>query len=233
MKPCTTDKAAFDEYAADYDTALNMGISVSGENKSYFAHGRVDWLARCLRAIGEHPRTAVDFGCGMGTTIRYLLDLLAVDAVVGVDASPKSLEIARKSCDSSRVRLTELADYCPEGHLDLAFCNGVFHHISPPERPAAVKLIHDSLRRDGLFSFWENNPWNPGTKYVMKRIPFDKDAITLSAPEACRLLSSCGFQVLRVDFLFVFPSLLSCFRRFEPRICKFPFGAQYQVLCRR
>jgi hypothetical protein len=32
---------AFDEYTADYDTALARGLSVSGEDKAYFAHGRV------------------------------------------------------------------------------------------------------------------------------------------------------------------------------------------------
>ena len=41
----------------------------------------------------------------------------------------------------------------------------------------------DALRPGGLFAFWENNPWNPGTRLVMSRIPFDRDAITLSALE--------------------------------------------------
>jgi len=36
-----SNQAAFDEFAGDYDSALARGISVSGEDKMYFARGRV------------------------------------------------------------------------------------------------------------------------------------------------------------------------------------------------
>jgi hypothetical protein len=52
-----------------------------------------------------------------------------------------------------------------------------------------------SLRPGGLFAPWENNPWNPNTRYVMSRIPFDRDATTLSPPKAVGLLRQNGFQV--------------------------------------
>ena len=96
-----------------------------------------------------------------------------------------------------------------------------------------MRLVYKSLRPGGIFSFWENNPWNPGTRYVMSRIPFDRDAVTLSAFQARRLIQAAGFQILRVDFLFIFPRSLSWLRVFEPGLTKLPFGAQYQVLCRR
>jgi hypothetical protein len=32
---------AFDEYADGYDAALTQGLSVSGEDKHYFARGRI------------------------------------------------------------------------------------------------------------------------------------------------------------------------------------------------
>jgi SAM-dependent methyltransferase len=115
----------------------------------------------------------------------------------------------------------------------LVFCNGVFHHIPPGERPAAIDFIAKALRSKGLFAFWENNPWNPGTRYVMSRIPFDRDAITLSPPEARRLLRAGGFEILRTDFQFVFPRVLGWFRRFETALSPVPIGAQYQVLCRK
>ena len=67
----------------------------------------------------------------------------------------------------------------------------------------------------------------------MRRIPFDRDAITLSAPVARRLLKSCGFEVVRTDFLFVFPSALRTLRALERRIAWAPIGAQYVVISRR
>src|SRR5437016_74764 len=57
----------FDQYAGEYDRALAEGLSVSGEDKSYFARGRVIWLANCLRQLGHEARTVLDFGCGTGS----------------------------------------------------------------------------------------------------------------------------------------------------------------------
>ena len=42
----------FDAYAAEYDDALARGISVSGEDKDYFASGRIEWVLRLLKARG-------------------------------------------------------------------------------------------------------------------------------------------------------------------------------------
>ena len=102
--------------------------------------------------------------------------------------------------------------YQPSGQIDLAFRNGVFHHIPVSEQGIAVDYVYRSLRPGGLFSFWENNPWNPDTRYVMSRIPFDRDAITLTAPEAGGLLRSRGFEILQTHFLFIFPRMLRCLR---------------------
>ena len=77
------------------------------------------------------------------------------------------------------------------------------------------------------------NPWNPGTRLVMRRIPFDRDAKLLSPPHARELLTRAGFNVLRTDFLFLFPRVLSALRPPEGRLARFPVGAQYMVLCRK
>jgi SAM-dependent methyltransferase len=113
------------------------------------------------------------------------------------------------------------------------FCNGVFHHILPGDRVAALDTIYSSLRSGGVLAFWENNPWNPGTRYIMRRIPFDRNAIALSPSAARSLLRKRGFEVLRTDFLFFFPRLLAWLRSFEPGLVHLPLGAQYQVFCRK
>ena len=115
----------------------------------------------------------------------------------------------------------------------MAFCNGVFHHIVPADRRASAQYVYDALRPGGIFAFWENNTWNPGTRYVMSRIAFDRDAITLTARESRALLRQAGFEVLRTDYLFVFPAALRILRRLEPMIARFPLGGQYMVLARK
>ncbi len=223
----------FDEYAAGYDDALAQGISISGEDKNYFARERLAWLAGCLRRLQEQPQSAMDFGCGTGSAAPFLLDLLGLKTLCGVEVSVKSVEVAKSTYGSERVRFMPLNQYEPSEQMDLVFCNGVFHHIPVDQRADAVKYVYRSLRPGGLFALWENNPWNPGTRYVMRRIAFDRDAITLKASESRRLLQSGGFEILRTDFLFIFPRMLRWFRGIEPLISRLPFGAQYQIFCRK
>jgi SAM-dependent methyltransferase len=225
--------SSFDEYAVDYDAALAQGIKVSGEDKAYFAQGRVAWLARRLETLQARPESVLDFGCGTGSATPYFYKLLPVTASLGLDTSAKSIEVARQQHGSDRARFDTRAAYKPDGSMDLAFCNGVFHHIPLAERAGAATIIYQSLRPGGWLAFWENNPWNPGTRLVMRRIPFDRDAIPLTPPAAAKLLRAIGFEVVRTDFLFIFPRLLGWFRPLERPLCRLPLGAQYQLLCRK
>jgi trans-aconitate methyltransferase len=152
---------------------------------------------------------------------------------VGVDSSSESLDVARNALTHPRLRFENITDLQPAQEFDLAYCNGVFHHIEPDHRLDALRYVHRSLAKNGHFAFWENNPWNPGTRLVMRRVPFDRNARLLSPPHARQLLTRAGFDVLRTDFIFFFPRLLAALRRFESRLTRWPIGAQYVVLCRK
>jgi SAM-dependent methyltransferase len=223
----------FDPFADDYEQTLGRGLAVSGEGSQYFAEGRVAFLAQRLRALGVRPRTALDFGCGTGSSAPFLLGTLELESLVGVDVSRRSVAVAARHHGGDRTRFVPLDDHEPGADIDLAFCNGVFHHIPPIERGDAVAHVFRSLRPGGLWALWENNPYNPGTRWIMSRLAFDRDAITLAAGEAKRLVEAGGFEVLSVDHLFLFPAFLRPLRVLEPRLAHLPLGAQYQVLCRK
>lgn len=225
--------AEFDAHAADYDRALNQGLSLSGESKEYFARERIRWLAGRLAGLGVRPARVLDYGCGTGSSGPELLRQLDAAEVVGVDASSEILAVARREHPDPRLQFKLISEVEPSGLFDLAFCNGVFHHVEPGRRPDALAYIHRSLSPRGLLAFWENNPWNPGTRLVMSRIPFDRDARLLSAPEARRLLAASGFQPLQTDFVFLFPRMLAVLRPLEARLARVPAGAQYLVLCQK
>ena len=229
----TNPNSGFDEFAPNYDSALSEGLSVSGEGKEYFARRRIEWLDRQLKQIGEKPLNVMDYGCGTGSSTPYFFEILNVRSVIGVDSSFESIKIAQQTYGCANSQFLQPKDYSPSEELDLLFCNGVFHHIPPNERDKAVNFLHRSVRRGGLLGFWENNPWNPGTRLVMKRIPFDRDAITLTALESRQMLRRCGFEILRTDFLFIFPRVLRGLRGIEPFVSRLPVGAQYQILCRK
>jgi trans-aconitate methyltransferase len=227
------NKSYFDAYAADYDAELNKGLVLTGESKTYFSEQRIMHMTRCLKKLKIEVRRAIDLGCGTGTATPYFFKHLPLQSLLGLDISKQSLEMAAASYNRYHVDFQEVSAFCPAGDMDLVFCNGVFHHIPPAERPQALELVLHALRPGGIFAFWENNMWNPGTRLVMSRVPFDRDAITITATQARRLLRENGFQVLRTDYLFIFPRLLRMFRPLELRLCRLPLGAQYQVLCQK
>ena len=186
--------AEFDDYADDYADALQQGLKYSGEDATYFATARVRWLARRLKKLRFAPRSLLDFGCGNGASYPDLPLNAECRSRSPVSMSPIACsKVARREHGSPRATFVLRTDYEPRGQADIAFCNGVFHHIPPSERADALDFVSRALRPGGLFAFWENNPWNPATRFVMSRIPFDRDAITISPPEARHLLAQGRF----------------------------------------
>jgi SAM-dependent methyltransferase len=225
------DAPSFDEVAANYESALNEGLRLSGEGPAYFAARRVAWTASVVS--GQPVRRILDFGCGVGLAAPLLARQFDAVKVWGFDPSQRSIDRARSDLVDNRYRFTAHARELPVGEMDLAYCNGVFHHILPEERAGALATIHEALRPGGWLALWENNPWNPGTRWVMSRIPFDRDAQTLSPPATRRLVRAAGFRVGRTDSWFLFPHALRFLRPLESLVRSLPLGGQYLVLCQK
>jgi SAM-dependent methyltransferase len=225
--------AVFDAHADRYDAALNRGLALSGDSKEHFVRGRIEWLAARLAQRGCRPGRVLDYGCGTGGSARELLARLPAASVTGVDPSVESITVARRDHADALVQFSTIDQFVPSGDYDLAYCNGVFHHIEPARRLRALAYVRRSLSPRGYFAFWENNPWNPGTRLVMSRIPFDRDAELISAPLARRLLEAAGFDIIGTDFIFLFPRALAVLRPLEASLRGLPAGAQYMVLCRK
>lgn len=233
MKSQSIASQEFNQFAGDYDRMLAEGLALSGEGQDYFSKGRIAWLQDCCGKLQHAPRRIMDFGCGTGHAASLLLNAFRAESIVGVDPSRKLIERANRDYRSDQIRFQSSQDYLPQGQIDLVYCNGVFHHIPIARRMVAMQYIWSALRPGGYLAFWENNPWNPGTRYVMSRIPFDRDAVTLTASEAAGLLQSAGFHIVRKDFLFIFPRVLRLLRWVEPYLAGFPIGGQYLVLARK
>ena len=227
-----TPQGGLFDRSEEYDALLAQGLRLSGEDRHYFIAGRLsglrEWLGPEFR-----PRAILDFGCGIGDTAARLADLHPEAEVTGVDAAERAVEQARRTHRDPRVRFETLAEFRPEGRYDLCYSNGVFHHIAPSERLRAASLVRAALAPGGRFALMENNPWNPGTRMVMRRIPFDRDAIPISPRRARSLLRAAGFALAPTRFLFFFPRPLAALRFLEPALSRVPLGAQYCVLATR
>jgi ubiquinone/menaquinone biosynthesis C-methylase UbiE len=224
----------FDTFAHTYDDELNQALAASGEDKDYFARGRVRWLQHRMSQFSQRPKTLLDYGCSIGDTCVLLQQAFHASFAVGVDPSAASIDVAQtRHRSTTSCSFATLNQYSPDSEIDLAYCNGVFHHIPVAERASALRYVFRALKPGGWFAFWENNPWNPGTRHVMSNCAFDEDAITINPPQAKSLLADAGFQVVGTDFCFFFPRPLKLFRFLEPSLARLPLGAQYEVLCRK
>jgi SAM-dependent methyltransferase len=186
-----------------------------------------------LRRLDFTPGSVLDYGCGTGGAVPFLKQILHARRVVGVDVSPESLRQAQQEHGGEGVEFADCRRYFPCCEFDLGFSNGVFHHIGPAERPAALRYIYDSLVPGGLLAFWENNPWNPATRYIMGRCEFDQQAQPISSRATVSLLQENGFQVLQGSSHFYFPRWLKWLRGLEPALAHLPLGAQYLLLARK
>jgi SAM-dependent methyltransferase len=159
--------------------------------------------------------------------------VLGAERVIGLDVSEGLLEVARRESNDPAVTFVT-PDRLPDGlQVDVVYCNGVFHHIAPAERPDYVRFIRRVLRPNGILALWENNPWNPGTRLVMSRIPFDRTASLLTPSRSVSMLRREGFVALGIDYAFIFPRALKVLRPLEAMLSRWPIGGQYQVLARR
>ena len=177
--------------------------------------------------------TIMDYGCGTGGSVRYLLDAFTPQKLIAVDISEKSLCILKTRYGTQQVIAQSPPSLEPGDNCDLCFCNGVFHHILPKNRQQIAKIIYDSLQSGGYFYFWENNPWNPATHWVMSRIHFDRNAVKIFPHQAVKLLQKVGFKVKLIHYLFIFPKSLSFLRPMEKILRRFPLGCQYLVLAQK
>ncbi len=229
----------FDDYSTTYDEAVDRGLRLVGESREYFAQARVREVGATLarHASDLQVRRILDYGCGTGETSMLLAEALDAETVIGVDASQLTIREARRRCRGSTVRFVTVEDACSEelfqSRFDVVYTACVFHHIDPAEWLVTAKRLHESLRPGGMLAFFEHNPWNPGTRLVVSRVEFDRDAVLLSRRRATSLLLEAGFQIAVRRSYFYFPRWLSFLRRLELPLGRLPFGGQYALYARR
>jgi len=116
--------------------------------------------------------SVLDLCSGDGTNSIYLAS--KGFKVVGVDISPKAVEIAKERCKKRNV----MCDYSAgdilkiksDQKFDFIFDRGCFHHISNKNKPEYVRLVNRLLKKKSKFfllCFSDRNP--PFEKNLSKK----------------------------------------------------------------
>jgi len=216
------------ELGGSYDEMLQQGLDLAGETKDYFIDGRVNRLRAERPDLS--PTSILDFACGVGDTSLRLADAFGAN-VVGVDVAAGAIREARRRVEDDRVRFALLDELPGHADFDLCYVSGAYHHIPESERLGVTRRIHDLLRPGGSLALFENIPWSIPARLVMRRVPFDRNAVMVRPVVARRLLVEAGFATTtRTAYIFFFPKALRRLRRIEPTLRRVPLGAQYLVV---
>jgi SAM-dependent methyltransferase len=219
----------FDRYTNDYQTMLHESLSLLGGFNDYYLLQKVNFLKKTTDQTNVH--SILDFGCGLGGTTLMLKNAFPESRVVGVDVSELSLEKARQH--ASGVEFGSISDEvfmasCI-GVFDIIYVANVFHHVPPESRISVMDTLKSMLASNGEIFFFEHNPYNPITKWVVSRCKFDENAILLFPRESRLLFEEACLKVQKTKYLLFFPYMFRYFSKLELFLCWLPLGAQYCV----
>ena len=226
-------EATFDQFAQNYEDVHNESITLSGEESIFFVELKIKLLSDYFKEKASFPLKIVDYGCGTGRAASFVTKYFPQSSFIGVDPSPKSIEVAQKQLSADTFRVLGTDGSIPEKEVDIIFAAGFFHHISEAEQAKALHQIMKSLKPGGHFILFEHNPYNPLTVKVVKSCPFDKGVILLKPKLSRSLLHRQDLLFEHQRYYFFFPKFLSFLRPLEKWLRHIPLGAQYMVVARK
>lgn len=104
-------------------------------------------------ATGAGAKSILELGTGTGETARRVLDRHPDAQLIGIDASPGMVKVARESLHTDRVRLLvgRLEDPLPEGPFDLVVSCLAVHHLEGTRKADLFRRIARKLAPGGRF----------------------------------------------------------------------------------
>jgi SAM-dependent methyltransferase len=223
----------YDRYRDHYEDELDRAVGFSGKRHSFFTEAKALELLRLAeRNLGDlRGIDALDVGCGIGLTDRYLEGRLG--SLTGVDVSPGVLERAEEANPWARYVLYD-GERLPfdEGSFDLTFAVCVVQVVKPAKRPRFVAELTRVTRPAGLVVVFEHNPFNPLTRLVVMRCAFGNDSTMLTLGRMAALFRRAGLAVVERGHILLFPSRGTRLQKLESRVARLPLGAQYYLAAR-
>jgi len=218
-------KSEFDKFADNYDSVLGSSIPETLHEDGYFAEYKVALMAKQLEE--SRPSAILDFGCGAGRSLPILQQYFPETEICGYDLSQESLNAAALRAPDAKL----YSDWNSISNLrfDLIFAANVFHHIPPVHRVDALTSCRRLLSDNGKMFMFEHNPYNPLTRLIFERCPFDDDAEMFTLTVAKDLALKAGFRMGRKGYTLFFPRQLAVLRVLEPSLRWLPLGAQYFI----
>ena len=123
--------------------------------EEFYESGRrdVEYAVQMLRRINGgafSPKSAIDFGCGVGRLSFAMAEVC--EQVVGVDVAEAMLEVGREQASKRRIRNVDFRNDIPAGPVDWINSLIVFQHIPPTRGHELLAELVDRLSPGGFCS---------------------------------------------------------------------------------
>jgi ubiquinone/menaquinone biosynthesis C-methylase UbiE len=133
---------------------------------SSFANDSFSWrylekplLDDVLLSVLTKKIKVLDAGCGMGRTLKYLLDKkIPKENIIGVDISDEMLVIARKNVPGVKTIKSDLTKLEIKDKFDLITCTHVLHYLGEKDFLTTLKNFYKLLKPGGTLFFVITHP---------------------------------------------------------------------------
>jgi 2-polyprenyl-3-methyl-5-hydroxy-6-metoxy-1,4-benzoquinol methylase len=224
----------FDQYGSNYQHVVQRAIDFAGLEYEFFVKAKARIIQQLVAEFDQAAEVInlLDVGCGVGALHDHLGDTFA--RICGVDVSKVSIEAAKARHPEIEYRVMEANQIpYPAAAFDIVTAINVLHHVDPEARRDFVFELKRVIRPHGIVCIIEHNPFNPLTRLVVFRCPFDRDAHLLRAAQANRLLEAAGFAHVQASYFLLIPFSSKPARSLERWLSALPFGAQYAAVGER
>lgn len=160
---------------------------------------------------GRRPSRVLDAGCGTGTGIKWVREVLGAHDVVGADISGEALELCRVRHPGRPLVRASVAELpFRSGCFDLLLCHDVLQHLPTDglDRRALAEMFR-VLRPGGLLLLRANSRLGMGQDEGAR----DADFQRYTLPEVVSRLAAAGFVVKRATYANFLPALYASLKR--------------------
>lgn len=224
--------AYFDQYSNRYKELLAANTGTDLSSAGFFAGQKAHHLRRALPP-GFKVCTVLDYGCGIGMSLRPLQQAFPEARITGVDPSVRSLEIAAAEHRDLDVMLTPLSEFEADpsrSGFDVIVLSCVLHHIEADQHPDVLRSLSRRCSAQGRIAIFEHNPRNPLTRKTVRDCPFDEGVTLIPPRTAHRLLTSAGWRGVRRRYITFVPPALTRFKAVEDWLPWCSLGGQYMLM---
>src|SRR5262249_13440413 len=190
LRPARMSPIDFDQFSHHYDDILGAQLHFFEAESGYLAEYKVEVTQRL---VGSAPVSILDFGCGIGRSVKHFGKYFPRSTVVGMDVSEGSLDTARR--ENPGIEFFAPGTLPTGRQFDLVFAAGVFHHIAPGQRQEIMRACADRLSPTGHLVIFEHNPYNPVTRRMVRLCAFDHDAHLVRRRDLVSLARGSGLAV--------------------------------------